>query len=157
MGFNNAKERRKFEDEWVKLQKQYREAGFSEEGIAAMRAYDEEVFRSNRRFGEHKQELPIEDFGEDDTENRTSLFGKFESLTISFDEGDFEDRYAWVDTIDDPALASKLKLLKESDLELLTLMVVDGYGQREIARMLGLNHNAIWKKINRIKIFLEKE
>ena len=157
MGFNYAKERRKFEDEWVKLRGQYRAAGFSEEGIAAMREFDEEMFRSQRRYDNHSQELPIEDFGEDDSENRTSLFGKFESLTASFDEGNFDGRYAWVETIDDPALASKLKLLKESDLELLTLMVVDGYGQREIARMLGFNHNAIWKKITRIKIFLEKE
>ena len=155
MGFNNAKERRKFEDEWVKLRKQYREAGFSEESIAAMREYDEEAYRSNRRFEEHSQQMPSEDFGEDGDENRTSLFGKFGSFAVTFDENDFESRYAWVDTVNDPKLASGLKQLKESDLELLTLIAVDGYGQREIARLLGCNHNAIWKKIARIKKFLE--
>ena len=111
MGFNIAKERRRFDKEWVKLREQYRVAGFSEEGIAAMRAFDEEAFRSRRRYENHTQELPTEDFGEDGNENRTSLFEKFGSLTVTFSESDFSTRYAWVDTVSNPSLAAKLKKL----------------------------------------------
>jgi len=155
VGFNYAKERRKFEDEWVKLRKQYREAGFSEEGIAAMRDYDEEVFRQQRRYYTHTQELPLE-IDEDNDEAGTSLFEKFESLRATFDESDFDSRFAWVDTVDDPDLVARLKLLKESDLELLTLYAIDGYSQPEIARLLGGTQQNISLKINRIKNFLKK-
>jgi len=155
VGFNYAKERRKFEDEWVKLRKQYRETGFSEEGIAAMRTYDEEVFRQQRRFDNHSQELPTEDFGEDGSENRTSLFEKFESLAVTFDESSFEGRYAWVDSVSDPKLAAKLKRLKEKDLELLTLYAIDGYSQPEIARLLCRGQATISEKLTRIKKLLK--
>ncbi len=156
MGFNNAKERRKFEKEWRVLEKQYREAKFSEEGIAAIRAFDVEVYRSERNYADHTQELPVEDFDEDAPKNASTLFARFESLTTTFDESDIEGRYAWVDTISDSELAARLRKLKASDLELLTLIVIDGYGQREIARIIGCRNNAIWKRITRITNFLKK-
>lgn len=153
MGFNNAKERRKFESEWVKLRKQYSEAGFSEEKIEMMHAFDEDTYRSNRRYGEHNRQMPVECFGEDD-ENRTNRFKKFNSFTVAFDESCFEGRYAWVDTIDDPMLAYKLKQLKESDLELLTLIVMEGRIQSEVAQLLGCSQKNISRKMMRIKKYL---
>jgi len=155
MSFNNALEHRKFEREWKNLQEQYREAGFSEEGINAMRVFDEEAYRSNRRYAEHYQELPSEDIDEDDCESKTNLFIKFESLSVSFGENDFTSRYAWIDTVSDPKLASRLKALKGNDLELLTLIVVDGYSQPEIACALGCSQQNISLKIIRIKKFLK--
>ena len=140
MGFNNAKERRKFESEWIMLCEKYRKAGFSEEGINAMRAFDEDQFRQRRRFEEHNQPLPEVDFGENGSENRSSLFERFENLTVSFDENCFTGRYAWVETISDYSLASGLKRLPERDLELLTLAAIEGYSQREIARLWGCNY-----------------
>ena len=155
MSFNNALNRRKFEEEWKKLRVQYREAGFSEESIQAMRAFDEEAYRSDRRYADHNQELPSEDFGDDDGESATILFSKFESLSVSFDESHFESRYAWVDTVSDQGLARRLKCLKEKDLELLTLIVVDGYRQPEISRLFGCSQQNISLKITRIKKVLQ--
>jgi DNA-directed RNA polymerase specialized sigma subunit len=156
VGFNYARERRKFENEWVKLREQYQTTGFSEENIMAMRAFDEEAFRSQRRYENHSQELPSEDFGEDGSENRTNLFGKFEGLSVSFDESSFGGRYAWVDEIGDPTLTHRLKQLKESDLELLTLFAIEGYGQPDIAHLLGCSQQNISLKMTRIKKFLNK-
>jgi DNA-directed RNA polymerase specialized sigma24 family protein len=150
MSFNNGRERRKFEDEWQKLREMYRQAGLSEEGIEAMRAFDEDAYRSRRRFEEHTQPLPTEDFGDEDSENRTTLFQKFESLLTSFDENDFTGRYAWVDSIADSILTSKLKHLKDSDLELLTLYAIDGYSQPEIAGLLGCTQQNISKRLGAI-------
>jgi DNA-directed RNA polymerase specialized sigma24 family protein len=148
-------ERRKFENEWVKLREQYRAAGFSDEGIDAMYAFDEKAYRSARRFAEHTQDLPSEDIGEDDDDNRSTLFGKFGNLAVTFDESDFDGRYAWVDTVSDPDLASRLKLLKDSDLELLTLFAIEGYSQTEIARIQGCSQKVVSVKITRIKTFLK--
>lgn len=147
MGFNNGRERRKFEDEWKILRERYREAGFSEDGIDAMRAFDEDAYRSRRRFEEHNQPLPAEDFIESGSVNRRTLFDKFETLTVSFDENSFPGRHAWADAVGDPALSSKLKRLKDDDLELLTLFAIEGYTQPEIARLLGCSQQNISKRL----------
>ena len=86
MGFNNGKERRKFEDAWKILRQQYRDAGFSEQGIDAMRAFDEDAYRSRRRFEEHTQQFPSEEFTDGTPQNWRSVFAKFENLSTSFDE-----------------------------------------------------------------------
>lgn len=154
MGFNYSKERRKFEAEWAELRAWYREAGFAEDKIDEMYTFDEEVFRSQRRYQSHNQSLPFEDFGGDDRKNRTSLFAKFEQLSVSFDESDFSGRHAWLDALDNEDLASRLKQLKQSDLELLTMIIIEGYSQVETARLLGCSQKNISLKMTRIKKFL---
>ena len=80
---------------------------------------------------------------------------KFESLAMTVNEINFDDRYAWIETIDDSVLASRLKLLKKSDLELLTLISFDGYNQSAAARLLGCSQKNISVKLTRIKKFLK--
>ncbi len=151
MGFNNGKERRKFEDEWRKLRQQYRDAGFSEQGINAMRAFDEDTYHSRRRFEEHTQPFPEEDFRVDGGGSKRSLFDKFTTLSASFDENSFTGRFAWVDAVDDPKLATGLKRLNRDDLELLTLYAIESRSQPEIARILGCSQKNISTKLTRIK------
>ena len=137
MGFNNARERRKFEKAWKTLRKQYRDAGFSEEGINAMRAFDEDAYRGERRFYEHTCPLP-------------------EDIAVPFDESCLTGRHAWADAIDDPALAFGLKQLTRDDLELLTLFAFESYSQPEIARLLGCTQQNISKRIGGYKNNLKK-
>ena len=150
MGFNNGKERRKFEDEWKKLRQQYRDAGFSEQGIDAMRAFDEDAYRSRRRFEEHTQPFPEEDFRVDGGGSKRSLFDKFTTLSTSFDESSFTGRFAWVDAVDNPALVTVLKRLNSDDLELLTLYAIEGHSQTEIALLLGFTKQYVSKRIRAI-------
>lgn len=154
MGFHYGKERRRFEAEWKKLREEYRSAGFPEESIEAMYAFDLETFRRQRRFENHNQALPT--LGDEGDEGRISLFSKFEGLAVSFDESDFADRFAWVDGVSDPRLTYRLKQLKPSDLELLTLFAIEGYSQTEIARLQGCSQKNVSLKITRIKKFLRK-
>ncbi len=49
-----------------------------------------------------------------------------------------------------------LKRLPEDDLELLTLLIVDGYRQADVARLWNCSRSAITQRINKIKIFLKK-
>ena len=151
MGFNNGKERRKFEDEWKKLRRQYHDAGFSEQGIDAMRAFDEDAYRSRRRFEEHTQPFPEEDFRVDGGGNKRSLFDKFTTLCASFDESSFTGRFAWVDAVENPALASGLKRLNSDELELLTLYAIESRNQQEIAQLLECSQKTISSKLTRIK------
>ena len=58
MGFNYAKEKRQFDLEWNRLQKEYSDAGMSLSSIEAMRSYDLEMFLSRRTYENHTQSLP---------------------------------------------------------------------------------------------------
>ena len=50
MGKSYTELRKEFEQEWAKNLKLYIKAGMSQEFIAAMREFDEEVFRKERTF-----------------------------------------------------------------------------------------------------------
>ena len=153
MGFNYAKEKHSFDAEWLKLENEYCAAGFNEVGIQAMREYDWKVLCQRRTYENRNQELPSEAIDDDGDEGCSSLFRKFSSLTSNFDENSFSGRYGWIEAIDDPILAGKLKNLSDSDKELLTLLAFDGYTQSEIAVMQGTSQSAVNQRIRRIKKF----
>ena len=154
MGFNYSQEKLRFDAEWRKLAEEYRAAGFDETGIQAMHEYDMEQFRKRRTHENHTQELPSEVFDDADEDSCSTLFQKFGSLSTEFDESAFTGRYDWIDAIDDPVLAGKLAALSDADKELLTLLAFDGYTHREIAVIQGCSHQAVTKKLKRIKKIL---
>lgn len=150
MGFNNAAERKKFEQRWAILRKKYRKAGMSKEDIDTLYEFDNATFLSDRRYRERTQPLPIDSISANEDE-MSGLFKKFDSLKVTFSESDFSGKYGWVETIEDEELSRKLKALSIRDMELITLMVIDEYSQAEIARMDGCARNTVNKKIARIK------
>lgn len=155
MGFNYAGEKRIFDKEWKKLAAEYKEAGFDEAGIQAMHDFDWELFCRRRTCENSEQELPSEVIEDNKDESKSTLFTKFPSLTDRFDENSFMGKYSWTQAITDSILADKLSKLSDEDLELVTLFVLDGYKQTEIAVMRGCSQAAICKKIKRIKIYLK--
>ena len=84
------------------------------------------------------------------------MFRKFTSLSASFDETELSDRYAWIDTISDDTLSKKLKNLSKDELELLTLLSIEGYTQREIARKMHCSQNVISKRLIKIRRILKE-
>lgn len=148
MGFNYGREKRRFDKEWEQLQKEYAAAGMEEADIAQMKEFDWEWFRSRRTYENHNQTLPDE---EDIEEGKTVLFHKFLAMSADFEHQEFSDRYAWLQEIEDMKLYQCLCRLGEKNLELLTLMVVDGYRQVDIARLWGCTQNSVTKRLNRIK------
>jgi len=156
MGFNYAKERMKFEKRWNKLRKEYRDAGMSEGNIQKMYDFDKSIFRQQRRFETHNQGLPSTDINDDDPEAKTDMFQKYDSLTVTFDESDFGGYLSWIETLDTPDLAARLKRLKADDLELLTQFAIEGYSQSEIARLMGCSQQNVSLKITRIRTFLKR-
>ena len=153
MAFNYAKEKRSFDAQWLKLEDEYRAAGFDEAGIQAMRKFDWNEFCHRRTFENRNQELPSEVIDDSEDNGCSTLLKKFSSLTDSFDENSFSGRYDWIEAIDNSALAERLKRLNDSEKELLTQFIFYDYTQAEIAAMQGVSQSAVSQRINRIKKF----
>ena len=62
---------------------------------------------------------------------------------------------AWVNSIEDPQLYRGLRRLSIYDLELLTLIVFEGYKKSEVAEKLGCSRSAITQRMKKIKKKLE--
>ncbi len=57
MSYNHGLAKKKFENEWQKKEKQYRELGMTEKQISAIREFDEQEFRAERVYLEKKVPL----------------------------------------------------------------------------------------------------
>ena len=60
----------------------------------------------------------------------------------------------WIEELSDPRLSAKLRELPEADLELLTLLCVDGCSQTQAAHVLGFTQQAVSKRLRKIKKYL---
>lgn len=155
MGFNYAKEKRQFDLKWKQLQKEYTDAGMSLSAIEAMHSYDWEVFLSRRIYENHTQALPDTYLSGEINGKQSTLFKRFSSLSVTFDEEDFAGRYAWVNAIGNADLSAKLTKLHAKDIELLTAIVIEGHDQRELAEKWHCSQSAISQRLKKIKEFLK--
>ena len=158
MGWNNAYERKKFDERQKKQAEEYRALGMTEEQIQAMYEFDLEQFKSNRSYYSHTQSFIPDDFDEsEDDDEKLSIFDKFKDvLTTSIEDSGNKSRYWWVEEIDDSETVRKIKLLSDSDLEVLTLMVIDELKNKEIAQVTGIPLRTIERKKARFKNLLKK-
>lgn len=160
MAFNNGLERKRFESKQKALREEYNRLGMSEEQIQTLYEYELAYFNSNRRFITHTQPINLADLEADEDSNaesgRNPMFEEFREVLSVNDSGKLlQSRYGWIEEIDDPKLAKKLKRLSPDNLEFLTLLAFDGYSQNEIAASLSVSQQEISKKINRIKKYLK--
>lgn len=86
---------------------------------------------------------------------QSTLFKRFSSLSVTFDEDDFSGQYAWVNAIGNVDLSAKLARLHVKDIELLTAIVIEGRGQRELAEKWHCSQSAISQRLKKIKEFLK--
>lgn len=158
MKYNHALEEKKFNKRWEMLAKEYKEAGMSEEVMQQMWEFDRKEFNSNRVFCIHNQymELAVKKDGEL-LEERKSLIGKkyIDNFTTEISSLSTSSRYGWMDEIENEMLFKVIRELKQEDIELLTLFVFDGYTVVEIAKIQGVSHQFISKKITRLKKILK--
>ena len=155
MKFNKGYEWKKFEEEWKRLRGEYAAAGMDEAAIEAMYEFDRGVFNSNRRYAEHTQEVNPQVFSDDGDcaeDGNSALLRHFLSA-FSVEQGDIGvwGKYSWIEKVDSPVLYKCLSGLSDSDREILTLWIFEGYSASEIARMQGSTQQNISKKICRLK------
>lgn len=153
MGFNYAKEWKKFEARWKHLRKEYQTAGMSESAIEQIYLFDLGVFRSERAYANHTQRLP-DVYITGDSTNRSTLLQKFKNLWVNFDETEFYSKNAWLDTIENQMLLKKLQQLSIEDLELLKFIVLEGHTQEELTEKRHCSQRSISKRLQKIIKFL---
>ena len=158
MSWNNGYERRKFEAWQKKQAEEYRALGMSEEQIQAIYAFDLEQFNSERRYRMHTQPIHVQEFEENDADesDNTLLNEFFDELTCNIETSGYKSRYWWIEEIENPKLAERIKILSKDDLELLTKSIIDEYTQTELADIYGIAQKNISKKLKRIKKFLSE-
>lgn len=98
MNFNYSYEKKKFEQEWKKLEREYKQAGMSDKDIQTMKEFDMEYFRLNRNTVLHTCDLQdsedIENNGNDDFGNID--FKRIEYATIKEQEKvETHSRFWW--------------------------------------------------------------
>lgn len=159
MEFNNAAERRKFEAEWMELRKEYAAVGMSGESIEEMYLFDLSQFNSERTFKEHSfflEELN-EDCSEGEEYSDLLLQSYLDQFTTPYDALGEHARYWWLEELRDPRLVKGLAKLTDEDKELLTLIFVQQYTQKECAVKLHSSQSAISRRIARIiDVFTKK-
>ena len=149
MGFNYGYEKKKFDSRWKRLEVEYCDAGMSEEQIAAMKEYDWAWFCSQRVFQNHTQPIPCEQY--DEVCGQSQLFRKFASLSYQWDVDKIDQtRYGWLASVENEQLLLRLKKLSKKDLELLTLLFVDGYLQIDVARLWHCSRSAVAQRFKKI-------
>ena len=157
MSWNDGYERKMFAKRQKKQAEEYRALGMTEEQIQAMYEFDLEQFKSERRHRMHTQPLQVEEFEETDADesDNTLLNEFFDELTCTIETSGDKSRYWWVEEIDNPVLIRNIKNLSIEQLELLTLVVIDNYGQAEIAKLMKVSQSAISQRLATIKKILK--
>ncbi len=142
MSYNHGLEEKKFKERWQKTAKEYREAGMTEEQIAAIYEFDREVFNSGRRYKEKTVELF-------DNENSRTL--------MVYDDYSADNRYGWIDEIEDMEVYSQIMSLPEIWREAFTMYIFDGYNQQQISSILLRNQSNVSRAIDKIAEILKKQ
>ena len=138
MGFNYAREKRKFNKEWNEKERWYRESGMSEDTIREMYEYDWREFNSTRKFYRYgDDDVDVESIAEDDGG----------SIDKSFSE-------EWIELLDTPDLVWKVRKLPADYIEIIDLMVRENMTQEEVAGRMNCSQQNIAKKIEKIRKLL---
>lgn len=118
MSYNHGLEENKFKEQWQKNAEEYRKAGMTEKQIAEIYEFDREVFNSNRRY----------------SEKTVGLFDNSGSRTLTiYDDYSANNRYGWIDEIEDMEVYSQIMSLPEIWREAFTMYIFDGYTQKDIS------------------------
>lgn len=156
MEFNYALERRRFEKQWKLLRKRYQEAGMDEDAIKKLYQFDLQWFNSERRYIRHQvdlsEEITVYDFAYPDTE---PLVEKILPSSGPMNVPPM-DRNWWLNEIEDEELLRKLMVLSDSDIELLTAIVMEGRTQSEFASAKGTNQQSVSRQFQQIRKIFDK-
>ncbi len=139
MAYNHGVAKAIFEAEWKKKAAEYRKHGMSEKKIASMREFEEEVFKSDRKFYEGLTDYILD-------ENSPDLI--------------YEDTYQindfiWLDLIDDEKVYKQVMALPREWLVIFTLNKLEGYTQKELSSIFSTSQQNISLRIGKIAEILK--
>ena len=156
MAWNDGRERKKFEAQQERLKKIYLENGMSEEQIQALYEFDKKEFKSRRIYAMRTQRFDFEAFDGEADEGQNPLYDKFlEALSVT-DEYVSEERFGWIEEIENPKLAKAMKKLGVDEKELLTEWLVENLTQEQMAKNFKVRQGTISKRIDALKKFFKE-
>mgnify|MGYP000102121762 CR=1 FL=1 len=131
----------------------------SDAAIQKMHDFDWEVFKQERIYRLHTQDLGIGIFDElsAEQEDKSALMKKFLESVSRWDDYTTASRYGWIEGIGDQRLVRVLKRLSLSEKELLTKYCIEDKTQQEIAAEMGLSQRAVGKQLQQLKNFFFQE
>ncbi len=151
MTFNYGLEKKKFDEAWAALAEFYEKCGMDPDSIEAMYEFDWKAFKAARIEALHTQDMAIPEDSTADDELDSQLLKKFpEQFTSSYDTYGSHSRYWWLEELDNPCLAFGVRLMTDTDKELLTLYILEQRNIREIASMLHTSKSDVQRMLRRI-------
>ncbi|NCC87635.1 MAG: hypothetical protein EOM05_07165 [Clostridia bacterium] len=138
----------------LKRRKEYETIGMTKQQIQKIEDFDKQQFARDIAYMRRTKSLS-ENVGDFELESQNPLLYSFlEQLSCEMDLLQ-TSRYWWLEEIEDERLNKKLRKLSDDDLELLTLLIFDGFSQAEVAQQRKCSQRAISKKYIKLKLFLE--
>lgn len=139
MAYNKAKEERKWRLWKEAEEEKLRSLGVDEDTIEQLRTHDWSIFNSDRRYYEKLQDAGtyLEEVAEDTAQPEIRTVEDF------------------LDSIENQGLYQVL--IKVDKLTLQTVLLqLQGFHVPEIAKMLGINEDAVYKRMQRLKKKIKK-
>lgn len=157
MKFNYQSEKRKYINEWKRLEADYRTAGMSEYAIAAMKQFDWELFKKERVYCKHNQMLAARCYPDgNQAEDGGYDLPYADPKALSYEEQYFQKgRYDWIEDIENEAMVKRIRSLDRGRIELLTLYVFEEKTHQEIGEILGIERSLVTRRLKTIKKLLK--
>ena len=139
MSFNYGREEKKWRLWKEAEEKQLRSLGVSEDTIEQLHTHDWAVFNSDRRYYRRLQDAGtyLEEFAEETAQPEVRTVEDF------------------LDSIENQYLYHVLIKVDKLTLQIV-VMKMQGYSTHDIASLLGMNEQAIYKRVNRLKEKIKK-
>lgn len=139
MAYNKAKEERKWRLWKEAEEKKMRSLGVSEDTIEKLHTHDWAIFNSNRRYYEKLQDAGtyLEEVAEDAAQPEVKTVEDF------------------LDSIENQGLYQVLIKMDKLTLQAL-LLQFQGFSVSEIARILGMKEDAVYKRLQRLREKIKK-
>lgn len=150
MSWNDGLERKRFFQHLKRQKEEYKKLGMTDDQIKEIEKFDLETYKSNRRFYSHTQPLEIDD--DFNSEERNPLYERFLEQFSENLSPNYDNRYWWIDEIDNPALYKCVTELSKCEKDIITLLVFEGFPQTIIAHVFySVSDKTISIKLNQIK------
>ena len=151
MRFNYKREKERFLREHEKMAEEYRAAGMSDDDIEQLFQWDWELFKEERRFIEHRQDMQTLEDTYKETESWNSL------MMANLDKFSEEARYfsgeltSCMESADSRSIYKAMKKLGKQQWTILYLYAVYDMSQAEIAYILGISQSAVSQRLETIR------
>jgi len=131
MCWNDAIERKKFDEQIKRNTVVDKKLGMNEEQIKKINELDKNEYNSNRKFYTHNQSIVCVN-SECEDESKDPYVMMYPESFKYYDKYFNEEKFGWYYEIEDQHLLYALDTLSEYEMELISLHLMEGYSKKEL-------------------------